>query len=93
MLVTAREWGQLVAPVIAAVLVSLGIDQGDVKAPEFERAATANCDATNDTKALARELIAISPIDPDVTPTERQAFQARVAELTRPRDCEALVGP
>lgn len=85
------EWVRLAASVIVAVLVGLGFDSGDASKQQLNSAATSNCEADNRTKALARELVALTPLDPDVTPAERRRFQTHVTRLTRPRDCARLV--
>lgn len=58
--------------------------------PEAISYARSNCVAINEVKALARELIAVSPDDPDASPEEIRRFTEKVYVLTRPRDCESI---
>lgn len=88
-------WVKLISAVIIAAATGFG---AGTAAPPPEEAtnearvfAQGNCEAINEVKALARELIALSPVDPDISAEARARFTQKVAALTRPRDCEAFV--
>lgn len=51
------------------------------------------CEEINELKALARELVSLSPPDPDTSNTERRRYLELTYNRTRSRDCDKLINP